>query len=867
MASAPERTLSGLEAFLDNLPTPLLLIEPADGIVFYANRAAHRFAGGEFPTGGPISQYDELYHCYDAEGKRIPGEQLPGVRIARGETIEAFQIDWDLPDGRRCLIVSGGPVAAPDGRDVGVLTFEDVTDIQGARRNSELLAQAGATLALSLDLGETLRAIARLCVPRFADWCFVEMLQDDGSIERTVIQAADPAKHALANEFNERYPLDPEAPFGSPQVIRTGEPVLVPEIPMEVIEQIAIDEGHVELMRRLDFRSTMIVPLRVGGKVIGDLALSMSESGRQYGPAELETAQQLADRCALFIENARLYTDLRALEASQREARGELFEILEGVADAITAQDPTGRIVYANQAAAEQTGFASPAEMLAAPPGIYAERFVLLNEDGSPLDFADLPGRRALRGEVPEPLTLRWRPSTGGEDRIVRLKARPVFGEDGAVRLAINVVEDITEVKRAEEAQRFLAEASRLLAESLDYEATLKTVAGLAVPHIADWCVVDLKTEHGFERVAAQHSDPEKLALTETYGDRWPPDPDAPIGVPAVLRTGKAELYPVITDEMLVAAARDDEHLRVVRELGMTSAMIVPMQARSEVVGAITMISAESRRHFTDEDVALAGQLGQRAATAVDAARLYRQRSTIAQTLQASLLPPELPEIEGIESAAVYQAAGDATEVGGDFYDVFSTAEDQWFVVVGDVCGKGAEAAAVTALARYTIRAAAVRRRSPTHVLRWLNDAMQRGSKTEIGRFVTIALLRIDLGEDGPRVTGASGGHPLPRIVRADGSVERFGTSGTLIGVVPDIHITDATTTLAPGDSVVLFTDGLSEAAAPDDVWSPEQIDEALRDAAGAPDIAGLVERLVAAAVPADRPIRDDVAVLALRAR
>ena len=162
----------------------------------------------------------------------------------------------------------------------------------------------------------------------------------------------------------------------------------------------------------------------------------------------------------------------------------------------------------------------------------------------------------------------------------------------------------------------------------------------------------------------------------------------------------------------------------MIRALGMSSAMIVPMRVRTACSGAITFVSAESGKTFNSGDLRLAEDLALRAATAVENARLYRARSTIAQTLQASLLPPMLPEVPGFDAGALYEAAGEDHEVGGDFYDLFATSDDHWFAVIGDVCGKGAEAAAVTALVRYTIRAAAARRHSPAAILRWVNEVM-----------------------------------------------------------------------------------------------------------------------------------------------
>jgi serine phosphatase RsbU (regulator of sigma subunit) len=331
-----------------------------------------------------------------------------------------------------------------------------------------------------------------------------------------------------------------------------------------------------------------------------------------------------------------------------------------------------------------------------------------------------------------------------------------------------------------------------------------------------------------------------------------------------VLRTGEPELCDV--RDALAAAAGDARHLGLLRALELASAIVVPMRARDHIVGAITFVTAQSGRRFGADDLALAQDLALRAGTSVDNARLYQTRAAIAQTLQASLLPPELPEIQRLETAALYRAAGEGHEVGGDFYDLFSTGPSQWFAVMGDVCGKGAAAAAVTALARYTIRAAVVRHRSPAGILRWLNDAMLR-QRTDPTRFATIVCARIDLDRDGVNVTVASGGHPCPRVLRATGLVETLGCPGTALGIVEKIRLEDRATRFASGDALILYTDGLTEAGAPTRVWTPGQLDAAVGAArhCAAPAI---VEQLAQAALgdpPA--PLRDDIALLAVRVR
>ncbi|HEX5617690.1 MAG TPA: SpoIIE family protein phosphatase [Solirubrobacteraceae bacterium] len=709
-----------------------------------------------------------------------------------------------------------------------------------------------------MDLGETLATVARLAVPAFADWCFVELLRPDGAIERVVMEHADPDKRRFIVEYDERYPLDPDSPVGSPHVIRTGEPILMPEIPDELWAAAAQDPEQLRLMREAGMVSAMVVPMRVRGAVIGDIALTTAESGRRYSEEDLALAQDLADRCALAIDNARLHTTLR-------ETRDDLRAILEGVADAVTAQAPDGRLVYANDAAVRLLGFGTAEELLAAPLSEFRERFEMLDERGDPLPLETLPGRRALAGEQPPPLTIRYRAAGGAADRWSRVQSTPVFDADGGVRLAINVIEDISELKRAEEGHRFLSEASRVLASSLDYEETLRAVARLAVPHVADWCAVDLAGRDELTRVAVAHVDPAKIQLAREVQQRYPPDPHSGTGVYGVLERGAAELYGEISDEMLAQTARDPEHLEIMRSIGIESAMLVPMRVRDRVLGVISFVSSESGRRFDEHDLLLAEDLALRAAAAVENARLYETARSIAGTLQASLLPPVLPEIPAIELAAAYRPAGAGLEVGGDFYDVFSTAEDQWYAVVGDVCGKGAEAAAVTALARYTIRAAAVRRRSPSAILRWLSDAMLQQAGDEDGRFCTIACAHLDVSRSPARVTISCGGHPLPLVVRADGTTEHIGIPGTLLGMVASPDLQDSSADLRGGDTLVLYTDGLTEAGAPARVWAPDELEAAARDVAGA-SAAATVDHLLAAAVDPVPEARDDIAVLALRA-
>jgi len=559
------------------------------------------------------------------------------------------------------------------------------------------------------------------------------------------------------------------------------------------------------------------------------------------------------------------FVDAVRAEQEREEAHVQLEAILRGVADAVTAQAPDGRLLFANDAAAASMGFESPEALLSAPVGDIMSRYDMLDEDGEPYPLEALPGRRALAGEDGAESVVRFRIRATGEERWSAVKATPIRDADGDVTMAINVIEDITTHKRAELAQRFLARSGEVLASSLDPDALLVEIANLAVPELADWCSVELLTESGLlERKALAHVNPEVREYAIELSTRYPPDPDAPQGLYQVVRTGQPELYPDIPDEMIRAAAVDDEHYRAITEIGMRSAIIVPMTTRGGTLGALTWVNGRSGRRFDAQDVELAQEVARRCATAIENARLYSDRAYIARTLQQSLLPVELPDIPGVETAARFRPTGEGNEVGGDFYDVFETGNRGWTVVMGDVCGKGPDAAAVTALARYTLRAAAMRQRLPSRSLSVLNEALLR--QRDDRRFCTVAYAYIEPLSHGARVGISSGGHPLPLLLRADGSVEAVGAPGTLLGVVRDPDLEDRAVTLAAGDTLVFYTDGVIESrASSNGVLDERRLAELVATCAGrGPDtIAAMVEE--AAVLSQNGHPKDDIAVLVLR--
>ena len=306
--------------------------------------------------------------------------------------------------------------------------------------------------------------------------------------------------------------------------------------------------------------------------------------------------------------------------------QAELEVVLLHAADAITVQGADGSLVYANLAAARTLGFDSPEALLETPITQVMSRFELVDEDGGPLAVDQLPSRRALTGQSGPPSIVRFRDVASGEDRWSLVQAMPITDDGGAVRLVINTFQDVSQLKRSEHRLRLLADAGAVFGRSVDYQEALQELADLLVGAIADWCVVDVvEPNQPATRVAVAHADPAKRGLAEEIQRRYPTDPDAPGGVHDVIRTGNPTVIPEISEEMLRAGAKDDEHFRLLREAGIESAIIVPLRARGQVFGALTLVGSTALHRLTDADLPLIEELARRAATAVDNARLLHE--------------------------------------------------------------------------------------------------------------------------------------------------------------------------------------------------------------------------------------------------
>ncbi len=413
----------------------------------------------------------------------------------------------------------------------------------------------------------------------------------------------------------------------------------------------------------------------------------------------------------------------------------------------------------------------------------------------------------------------------------------------------------------ASERMAFLAEASRLLSSSLDYEVTLSEVARLAVPAVADACAIHLLEDDNLRLVMVSHADPDKrdqlTALSSRLGQ-----PRGPMLLGRVAVSGQPVVLAEVSDRIWRDMAEDDAHLAELRGLGIRSVVVVPLVVQDRVLGILSLATISSGRRYDADDVPFVEDLAGRGAVAIDNARVHKARSEIAHTLQRSLLPPHLPRIQGLDLAQRYHSMGEV-EVGGDFFDVFPAGDGRWGVVMGDVCGKGVGAASLTALARYTVRAAAIDEGQPSEVLRLLNRAILDSDVGE--RFCTLCHAVVEPGHGSVRVTLACAGHPLPFLVSPDGRVRPVGVPGSAMGLFEDVFLSEVDLELHPGDAFVLYTDGFVEVRSPEGQFNPDLLAGALAEAAGgsAEEMASCVDRAVQA-FQGCHP-RDDMALLILK--
>lgn len=475
-----------------------------------------------------------------------------------------------------------------------------------------------------------------------------------------------------------------------------------------------------------------------------------------------------------------------ALAREERDLYQALLQAQSELGEAVVVLQDL-RVVLANDAAAQLAG-RTPAQLEVLPSLLEViapdERRAVTTRIASVAAGVD-PERPGFRTTVQRPdgtripIEAAGRALTGDATGRLIVIARDITEQVTRERERERLLEIEQAARRTSDAaqarMRLLADASVLLERSLEHDEPLSQLADLLSGRLADACLIEVLDAAGRRRTAARAQ-----------------------------RTGCAPAEPGADAQEVLAIGQ--------ARIRQDASALVPLMARGRAVGLLTLAWDDPAHRSGRDEWTLIEAVAQRLALAIDSAQQFRERERVSRTLQASLLADDLPAIDGVELAAEYRPATLGTDVGGDLYDAFAIGDGAWALVIGDVCGKGAEAAAITALARYTLRALAPRVPSPADTLAILNDELlrQRGGN----RFLTAALVHLEpLPGGGARVTAASGGHPPPLLLRRDGSEDVVDCTGMLLGVEPGARSTDCHDEMGPGDTLVLYTDGVTEAS------------------------------------------------------
>jgi len=592
------------------------------------------------------------------------------------------------------------------------------------------------------------------------------------------------------------------------------------------------------LLTRHGVHSAVSVPLRGRPRPLGVLA-GYSLEPRSFGEDDVNLMRSAGNILAAAIARARTEDELR-------DTHNLLHGVVEGSSDRVFVKDAGGRYLLINTAGAVAVG-RTPEDVVGRTAAEIYEPKTAAALDRNDREVMEAGEARTFEETIP----------LDGVDRVFLTVKSPYFDREGRLAGIIGIARDITARKRAEERQRFLAQASAVLDTSLDPSKTLQTIANLAVPGVADLCVIDLREDDGALHGVAV------AALEPRVGERlidlragFPINPHGRHPVAQVLRVGQAQVFAEL-ESHYNEIAQSDDHLAFARELGYRSAVVAPLTARGRTLGAISLIRYQTVERYTDDDVELARDLGRRAAMALDNARLYEHEHDVSETLQRSLLPEAFPEFPGLRFAARYVPGGPGVDVGGDWYDVLNLPGDRVGLAMGDVAGRGLRAASVMGQLRTTVRVCTSGEASPGDALGQIDRLFQR---LEPGEMATLVLLSADPATGS--VTYSAAAHPPPLVVSPEGEVRYLeGGRGLPLGVAPAPRFEEARSRLPAGSMLLLYTDGLVERPG-------ENIDESMdrlsAAAATAPADAALLVNHICDEMLGDAARPDDVAMLAV---
>ena len=656
-------------------------------------------------------------------------------------------------------------------------------------RRLALLNEASEGTGDPPSLAAALERITNLAVPELADMCLIDAISGEG-MERIAVRASGHRREEI-----ERYLLAREQTVQIEVAFerdREEGPIVNTHVSDYDLQQLASDADDLEILRSLGVRSFIVVALRSRGRRIGVLSLIQSTSRRRYDEEDARFSQVLADRIALTLDNAGLFSDLESVEM-------RMDSVMSVLDEPVTITERGGRLIFANEAAIALADRDSLDELIAAAPGevdcdIYDEEGHLLGRGMFPWQLPDLD-----RGQI-----VRMVHVGHGEETWLRIRSRPIPSIDNRPIYKVTAFEDVTEMKFSEFAQSVFASTGELLANSTDPQRMLARLVQLLTPRLADSCAVLLAREDGaLELGAAADVDPERERLLATAIRTYPLHREAP-GMPEMLASREPVSYDTADPAGWPGAAMP--LAAGLEALGLGSVIGQPLRIGDRLIGVIGFANHVDRRPFTALERRIALRISERVALAIDNARIASDRAEIAETLQNALRPSAVPSIPGWSLSALYSPAGAENRAGGDFYDLLRI-EGGWMAVIGDVTGHGARAASLTALARYTLRAASSLTGDPQRALAELNDALLSQPGTAL---CSVAAFTLDQPAHG-KVRVAVAGHPPPLLVHGEETRE-IHPPGPILGAFDDARWEIETLSLVPGDRLLVYTDGVVEA-------------------------------------------------------
>ena len=619
--------------------------------------------------------------------------------------------------------------------------------------------------------------------------------------------------------------------------------------------------GH-EAARQAGLKAAIAFPV-VGRRGVGGVVELMARATPPMTPELQGLLTTVGQQAGAFLDRLRDEERTRRSEQELRYRAALLAAQIESAPQAVLAISVDRRVIACNRRFEElwnlppgsiKVGDPSPALQPAA-----------LRQVRDPAEF-----ERQLRWGHEHPTAVQHLDVPLVTGRVIEGVSSPIVDEAGTYHGRIWFLSDDTarrqvegersellaRLQLAQRSQAFLLDAARVLARASGYEETLERLAALAVPTLGDICLIDVVEEDGsLRRSTARHADPARQHLVDELRRRFAPDPAGmhPSVEVTLHRTSRWSAH--MTDEFLRATCRDEDHFALVKELGFTSYMSVPLAVDDKVLGALTLVSANAERRFGPDDLALAEDLADQVALVVAKAHRYEQEHRVAHTLQASLLPLRIPDIPGIRLALRYAASPREAEVGGDWFDVQALPSGEVRVAVGDVAGHDVAAAATMGQLRSACRALTPHAASPIELVEELRAGWEH---LDLERMATLVVAQVDPASGAMQI--ASAGHPPPLFVGRRRAEFLDVRPGPPLGA-PAAATPTWRGTLAGNGALLLYTDGLIENRT---VELEPGMRHLAETAAGVTDPELLCDKVLATL--ATEP-RDDVALLALARR